>query len=474
MTSSTYNFLSKELEGKIAQPHSNAYEASLKSYFTLQETELRPAFIISPTSADDVSCILKNLAACDAETGSRTKVAVRGGGHSPFAGSANVNDGITIDLRSINTVEVNETRGIASIGGGAIWGHVYEKLDPLGLSVVGGHVYDVGIGGFTLGGGFSSLSPRYGMCCDMVENFEVVLASGEIINANANENPDLWTALKGGSNNFGIVTRFDMRTFQQGKQWAGLVVYPVATLDQHWKAFESMGNDWDPYGSLKLSITFSPQTKFAIAVNFEYTKEDSAPDVFRAFMDITPQYRNTMKITTLSETAKDIQKLQTNGVRQIFATTSFYYSAVHLQNVYSLFNDAVASVENIKGVRWTLTYWRIHSSVTSKSAANGGNSTGLDTSGGSLVLCVLTYSWEDASDDEAMNGAAKLFIEEVDRLSSDAGLFNRYKYVNYSAGYQDPISGYGDEMKAKLQAISKKYDPEGFFQMNVPGGFKIF
>jgi hypothetical protein len=191
-------------------------------------------------------------------------------------------------------------------------------------------------------------------------------------------------------------------------------------------------------------------------------------------MDITPQYRNTMKITTLSETAKDIQKLQANGVRQIFATTSFYYSAAHLQNIYSLFKNAVASVENTKGIRWTLTYWRIHSSVATKSAAYGGNSTGLDTSRGSLVLCVLTYSWEDASDDEAMNGAAKLFIEEVDKLSSDAGLFNRYKYVNYSAGYQDPISGYGDEMKAKLQAISKKYDPEGFFQTNVPGGFKIF
>jgi FAD/FMN-containing dehydrogenase len=152
MTSSTYDFLSKELEGKIAQPHSDAYEASLRSYFTVQETELRPAFIIFPTSAYDVSRILKSLAAYDAGTGARTKVAVRGGGHSPFAGSANVNDGITIDLRSINTVEVNEMIGIASIGGGTIWSHVYEKLDPLGLSVVGGHVYDVGVGGFTLGG----------------------------------------------------------------------------------------------------------------------------------------------------------------------------------------------------------------------------------------------------------------------------------------------------------------------------------
>lgn len=69
-----------------------------------------------------------------------------------------------------------------------------------------------------------------------------------------------------------------------------------------------------------------------------------------------------------------------------------------------------------------------------------------------------------------MDGTAKKFIEEVDELSKSAGLFSRYKYVNYSAGYQDPISGDGDETKSNLLAVSKKYDPEGFFQTGVPGG----
>lgn len=322
-------------------------------------------------------------------------------------------------------------------------------------------------------GGFSSSSPRFGMCCDTVDNFEVVLADGQIINANANANSDLWTALKGGSNNFGIVTRFDMRTFTQGKQWAGLVVYPISTLDENFKALASMQNDWDPYGSMKLSIAFSPQTKFMIASIFEYTKEDSAPAVFKPFMDIKPQYRNTMKISTLGETARDIQQMQASGVRQIFATTSFHLTVAHLQNVYEIFKSAAASVEDVKGMRWTLTYWRLHPSITAKSVAYGGNSTGLDTSQGSLVLCILTYSWEDKSDDVRMDETAKRFIEEVDKSSKSAGLFNRYKYVNYSAGYQDPISGYGDEIKSSLQAVSKKYDPEGFFQTGVPGGFKI-
>ncbi|KAF7898524.1 hypothetical protein EAF00_004970 [Botryotinia globosa] len=377
--SSILSKIAQGLEGEIFELDSDGYEASLKSYFTLHEAQLKPSFIITPKHAQDVAHVLKSLRTVNSATDVATKL-----------------------------------------------GQVYDKLDPLGLSVVGGHVYDVGVGGFTLGGCFSSSLPRYGMCCDMVENFEVVLADGQIINANANANPDLWIALKGGSNNFGIVTRFDMKKFPQGKQWAGLVAYPIPTLDENFRALNSMQNDWDPYASMKLA--------------------------------------------KLPETSR---KLQAKGTRQIFATTSFRFSVAHLQEVYALLKSAATSVEDIKGMRWTLKYWRLHDSITAKSRASGGNSTGLDTSQGSIVLCILNYSWEDKSDDERMDGTARRFIEEVDESSKSTGLFNRYKYINYSAGHQDPISGYGDEMKSNLQAVSKKYDPEGFFQTGVPGGFKI-
>lgn len=150
--SSIFTTLAKDLEGKVFEPNSDVYDASLKSYFTLQEAQLKPSFIITPTSAQDVSKALKSLRTINLETETATKVAVRGGGHSPFAGSANIDNGITIDLRNIDAIEVNESTNIVSIGGGAIWGKVYDKLDALGLSVVGGHVYDVGVGGFALGG----------------------------------------------------------------------------------------------------------------------------------------------------------------------------------------------------------------------------------------------------------------------------------------------------------------------------------
>ena len=148
-----------------------------------------------------------------------------------------------------------------------------------------------------------------------MENFEVVLASGQIVNANADENNDLWRALRGGSNNFGVVTRFDMRTFPQGKIWAGYIVYPISTLNTHLQALASMPDHFDPYASLKQSFTWMPQRGYSIAANIEYTNAKENPPVFEPFTDIEPQYRNTVSLKNMSEISLEIKNLQTAGSR---------------------------------------------------------------------------------------------------------------------------------------------------------------
>ncbi len=114
----------------------------------------------------------------------------------------------------MNTTTYNAESKTASIQPGCRWKPVYETLAEYGVAVTGGRDSDVGAGGFILGGGNSFWSASHGWACDNVVNFEVVLADGSIINANAEDHADLWTALKGGSGNFGIVTRFDMKTIE--------------------------------------------------------------------------------------------------------------------------------------------------------------------------------------------------------------------------------------------------------------------
>jgi FAD/FMN-containing dehydrogenase len=99
--------------------------------------------------------------------------AIKSGGHGMFTGASNIDQGVTIDLLNMNQVSVNDDKTQASIGAGARWYDVYSVLQPMGISVVGGRVADIGVGGLTLGGGISFFSGRYGWACDNVNNYEV-------------------------------------------------------------------------------------------------------------------------------------------------------------------------------------------------------------------------------------------------------------------------------------------------------------
>jgi FAD/FMN-containing dehydrogenase len=103
----------------------------------------------------------------------RCKFAVKSGGHAAYAGASNIEDGLTINLAKINEVIVSEDKKSTSVGAGNVWFDVYTKLQPMGLTVIGGRVSAIGVGGLTLGGGISFFSSRYGWACDNVISYEV-------------------------------------------------------------------------------------------------------------------------------------------------------------------------------------------------------------------------------------------------------------------------------------------------------------
>ena len=89
-------------------------------------------------------------------------------------------------------------------------------------------------------------------------------------------------------------------------------------------------------------------------------------------------------------------------------------------------------------------------------------------------MCQLTVTYPNSADDALVNSVTKTLIGEIEKATTKAGVFNGFKYLNYAAFFQDPLSSYGPQNKATLQAVSKKYDPSGLFQTGVPGGFKLF
>jgi len=137
-------------------------------------------------------------------------LSVRGGAHN-VAGTAVCDGGIVIDLSSMNDVTVDARALRASVGGGARWSDLDGATQPHGLGTTGGIISHTGVGGFTLGGGIGWLMRKHGLACDNVVGADVVTADGRRVRADANDNPDLFWAIRGGGGNFGVVTRFEFQ-----------------------------------------------------------------------------------------------------------------------------------------------------------------------------------------------------------------------------------------------------------------------
>jgi FAD/FMN-containing dehydrogenase len=245
--------LAADLSPLVLGPTDPGYLERESSYWA-SNARLHPSHIIQPRTTSDVSRVLQVLAGADGN------FAVRSGGHSQWAGGSNIHDGVVIDLGLMTRITFSPETGLASIEPGPRWGEVYSALDNHGVCVAGGRVANVGVGGFLTGGGNSYYTGRMGMGCDSVVNFEVVLASGEVVNANKTENADLWKALKGGSGNFGIVTRFDMQTFPAAPVWGGMQASPRSAGDDIIAALVKFveESERNPQDALIVNFTYNP------------------------------------------------------------------------------------------------------------------------------------------------------------------------------------------------------------------------
>ena len=232
--------------------------------------------------------------------------AVRSGGHSHWAGGSNIDNGVVIDLGHLNTTTYNPKTTLASLGPAGRWGDVFKTLEKEGVIVPGGRDGDVGVAGLLTGGGNSYYTGRHGFVCDSLINAEVVLADGRIVQANANENKDLWKALKGGLGNFGIVTRFDVQAFKSGPLWGGIRASDKSHTKDIIKALIDFTNNnhKSPETAFIINFTANQSPDIVVAQVLVDTDNKENPPIFKDIQKV-PELFNDIKHRPMSGIAND-------------------------------------------------------------------------------------------------------------------------------------------------------------------------
>lgn len=191
-----------QMRGELIQPTDPQYDQARKVYNAM--INKYPALIARCADVADVQ------SAVSFARDNRLPLAIRGGGHNgPGFGSCD--DGIVVDLGRMRGIRVDPSNHTVRVEGGAVWGDVDHATHPFGLAVPSGFLSTTGVGGLTLGGGIGYLARKFGLTIDNLLGVDMVLADGSFVTASADQNADLFWAVRGGGGNFGVVTSFLFR-----------------------------------------------------------------------------------------------------------------------------------------------------------------------------------------------------------------------------------------------------------------------
>jgi FAD/FMN-containing dehydrogenase len=210
--------LASAVEGKIVIPEHAGFDEARRGWNLA--IDQRPSAVVFPESAEDVAAALLFAR----EFGQR--IAAQGTGHNagPLGSLA---DTILVKTERMRGVHIDSEARVARVEAGVLWLEVIEAAAAHGLAALAGSSPDVGVVGYTLGGGVSFLGRKYGLAANAVRAIELVTADGQLVFCDRENDPDLFWALRGGGGSFGIVTAIELELFEVDRAYAGVLWYPI-------------------------------------------------------------------------------------------------------------------------------------------------------------------------------------------------------------------------------------------------------
>ena len=404
----------------------------------------RPALIARCAGSDDVRTAVRF--AHEAEM----PVSVRGGGHG-VAGNALCDGGLVIDLSAMRRVQVDPKNRRAYADGGATWGDFDRATQVFGLGTTGGIVPSTGIAGLTLGGGIGYLNRKYGLACDNLVSAEVVTADAQSLRADAEENEDLFWALRGGGGNFGVVTSLEYELHPVGPVLGGEIVFPLDQAKQVLRFYR----DWS---------TSAPDELRADATLLA-GPEGPALDIIVCWCGSIEKGETVLKPLRScgSPIADHIAAVPYETVQNILTPVFqpgffHYWKAGFFQSVSNEAIDALVDffAGNLPGFFAAIAIEQLGgavSRVTPQETAFGHR----DASHSVLVLRM----WQEPAESDANIAWARRAYRTVEPFLKNG------VYVNYLGEEGDARvrEAYGQNYD-RLARIKKNYDPTNFFRAN--------
>src|SRR5271156_3190268 len=215
---STVAKFAKSLSGEVVLPQERRYGALRK--VTNRAVNKRPAIIVRCADRKDVQL------AVDFARHNNLLTAVRSGGHS-FAGYGVCDGGLVVDLSTMKRVQIDPAHETIRIEPGIVAGELDCLTQSFRMAVPLGSCPTVGVAGYSLAGGESSLTPKFGYGCDRIVGIEVVTAGGEVLRVTSDQNPDLFWAMRGAGANFGVATSLEFKLHPIETVLSGNLRYPI-------------------------------------------------------------------------------------------------------------------------------------------------------------------------------------------------------------------------------------------------------
>ena len=445
--------LNLEAWGEVIHPGDEAYDEA-RSVFNAM-IDKRPELIVRPTTADGV------VKAVDMARERELPLAVRCGGHS-VSGMGTCDGGVLVNLSLMKGVDVDPAGRTARVNAGVLAGELDRDTQVFGLATPNGRVTTTGIGGFTLGGGYGWLSPKYGLACDNLISADVVTADGRLIKASESENEDLFWGIRGGSSNFGVVTSYEFRLHPVGPAvYGGKVMHPITEAKERLRLWRDYVEQAPEALSTATAIFRAPPEPFVpselrgqvvLGMIVMYIGDpDEGVEVVRPLKELGPPV------------VDGIERMPYTAFQEILDAeapwgTQVYNSGEHL---HELSDDAIDTFVDYASRLDTPLSQAImfrHGGAVGRVPDDAMAASHRDATYMMHPIAV----WDDPDDSERHISWCRNLCAAM-RPHTTGGV---YLNMTMAEGEERVRAGYGPAKYRRLVALKNKYDPDNLFRVN--------